>query len=48
MLETWVIDLLNNIKEADTKGECFDLHLELETVKDITEQYDATTWIEIY
>lgn len=48
ILEDWVTELLNDIKEADAKGENFDLHLEKEMVKEIADAYDATKWIEIY
>lgn len=48
MLESWVIELLKDIKEAGEKDENFDLHLEKEMVKEIAEAYDASSWIEIY
>lgn len=47
-LETWVIALLKAIKEADEKGENFDLHLNKEMVQEIAEAYDTSSWIEIY
>lgn len=48
MLEDWVINLLNEIKEAAYKGENFDLHLENDAAKEIAVEYENTTWIEIY
>ena len=48
MLETWVVDLLKDIKEASEKGENFDLHLEKEAVQEIASAFDAVDWIEIY
>lgn len=48
ILETWIMELLNDIKEASVKGENFDLHLEKEVVKEIADAYNTTTWIEIY
>ena len=49
-LADWVIDLLEEIKEAAYKGENFDLHMENELLKEIkiiTESYEDTSWIEI-
>ena len=48
ILEGWVVELLQDIKEASEKGENFDLHLESVYVKEIADAYDKTTWIEIY
>lgn len=48
MLESWVIELLNDIKEAAEKGENYDLHIEAEYVKDIATAYNNSSWIEIY
>lgn len=48
MLEPWIMELLNDIKEASEKNENFDLHLEKEMVKEIADDYKATTSIEIY
>lgn len=48
MLENWVVDLLESIKEESEKGGNFDLHLEKEMVKEIADAYNSTTWIEIY
>ena len=47
-IENWVIELLEDIKEAAEKGENFDLHLESVYVKEIAEAYENTEWIEIY
>jgi hypothetical protein len=47
-LEAWVIDLLNQIREAGYKDENFDLHLEHDIAKEIASTYDSTKWIEIY
>lgn len=47
-LESWVVDLLKDIKEAAEKGENFDLHMEAVYVTDVAQAYDETTWIEIY
>ena len=47
-LESWVIDLLNDIKESADKGENYDLHIEAETVMEIATAYCGTSWIEIY
>lgn len=48
MLESWIITLLDDIKEAGEKGENFDLHLEKEMVKEIADAYNTSSWIEIY
>ena len=48
MLETWVIDLLQDIQKAAEKGENYDLHLEPLVVNEIAEAYKQTEWIEIY
>lgn len=48
ILESWVIELLEDIKESADKSENFDLHLEADAVKDIAQVYDEATWIEIY
>lgn len=47
-LESWVVELLNDIKKASLNNENFDLHLESPMVKEIVEAYDKVTWIEIY
>lgn len=47
-LASWVIDLLESIKEAGYNGENFDLHLENDAAKEIASTYDNTKWIEIY
>lgn len=47
-LEQWVINLLEEIKEAGYNGENFDLHLESEAAKEIASTYDSIKWIEIY
>jgi hypothetical protein len=47
-LESWVIDLLENIKEAAENDMNFDLHLEASYVVEIAEAYDKSKWIEIY
>lgn len=47
-LETWIIALLEAIKEAGEKDENFDLHLEKEMVKEIVEAYDTSSCIEIF
>ena len=47
-LESWVIKLLNDIKEAAEKGENYDLHMEAPYVKDVATAYNETSWIEIY
>lgn len=48
ILESWIIELLEDIKEASEKGENYDLHLEKEMVKEIADAYDKSKWIEIY
>lgn len=48
ILESWIIKLLEDIKEASEKGENYDLHLEKETVKEIADAYGDAKWIEIY
>ena len=47
-LESWVTEVLDDIKEAAEKGENYDLHLEASVVKEIAAAYDETQWIEIY
>lgn len=47
-LESWIIELLTDIKKASLNNENFDLHLESPMVKEIAEQYDEIKWIEIY
>ena len=47
-LESWVIELLTDIKKASLNNENFDLHLESPMVKEIAKQYDEIKWIEIY
>ena len=48
MLETWVMDLLQDIQKAAEKGENYDLHLESIVVNEIAKAYKQTEWIEIY
>lgn len=48
ILESWVINLLEDIKTSADKSENFDLHLEADTAKDIAHAYDEASWIEIY
>ena len=48
MLERWVVELLDSIKEACEKNENFDLHMEAPLVKEIAKEYEDTKWIEIY
>ena len=48
MLESWIMELLQNIKESADKGENFDLHLEADVTKDIAQAFEETSWIEIY
>ena len=48
ILESWIIELLEDIKEASRKDENYDLHLEKEMVKEIADAYDKSKWIEIY
>lgn len=48
ILESWVIELLNDIKEAAEKGENYDLHMQAPYVKDVATAYNETSWIEIY
>lgn len=47
-LESFVIELLNDIKEAGLKNENFDLHLEAASTKEMAEAIDKMQWIEIY
>ena len=47
-LERWVIDLLEQIKDAGYNGENFDLHLENDAAKEIGCAYELSKWIEIY
>ena len=47
-IESWIIELLDDIKEAGTMNENFDLHLEAVYVKDIAEAIENIQWIEIY
>lgn len=47
-LETWVVELLDDILTASEKGENYDLHLELPFVNEIAKAYKDTEWIEIY
>ena len=47
-LENWVIELLDDIKEAAEKGENYDLHMEAVYVKDVAKAYNESKWIEIY
>lgn len=47
-LENFVIELLEDIKEASNKNENFDLHMESIWVKEIAEEYENCKWIEIY
>lgn len=47
-LETWVLELLQDIQTAAKHGENYDLHLEFPAVEEIAEAYDRTAWIEIY
>ena len=47
-IETWIIDLLDEIQGAANRNENYDLHLESSYVKEIANAYDLTTWIEIH
>lgn len=47
-LESWIVELLQDIQTAAEKGENYDLHLEFPAVEEITEAYHDTKWIEIY
>ena len=47
-LETWIMDLLNDIKEAANNNENYDLHMEASYVAEVAEAYDKAEWIEIY
>ena len=47
-LETWVIDLLKDIKAAADKNENFDLHMEAPYVKEVAYEFENTNGIEIY
>lgn len=47
-LENFIIEFLENIKEAANKNENYDMHLENSYVKEIAEAYDLCKWIEIY
>lgn len=47
-LESWIVELLQDIQTAAEKGENYDLHLEFPAVEEITEAYHNTKWIEIY
>jgi hypothetical protein len=46
-LQTWVIELLEEIRQASLKDENFGLSLNRHDVKEIAEAYDKATWIEI-
>ena len=46
-LEEWVINLLNDIKDAALKSENFDLHLESKMVKELAEEWNTCKYIEI-
>lgn len=48
ILESWVIELLDDIKEASEAGKNYDLHLESPLVDEIAEAYRHTARIEIY
>lgn len=48
ILESWVIELLEDIKKSADKSENFDLHLEADAAKDIAQAYDEARWIGIY
>lgn len=47
-LESWVVELLNDIKESAEKGENFDLHMGAPYVAEVAEAYAKSKWIEIY
>jgi hypothetical protein len=47
-IESFVIELLNDIKSAAIKNENFDLHMEATYVREIAEEIDKVKWIEIY
>lgn len=47
-IESWVTELLDDIKEASSKNENFDLHLEAVYVKEIAAAIEKIQWIEIY
>lgn len=47
-IETFITELLEDIKEAGNKNENFDLHMEAPQVKEIADAYNNTKWIEIY
>lgn len=47
-LESWVIELLKDIKEAADKNENYDLHMEACYVAEVAEAYNSCEWIEIY
>ena len=47
-MELWVDELLSNIKVAAEKGENYDLHLESSLVKELADEIEKLTYIEIY
>lgn len=47
-IENFVVDLLNDIKEAGCNNENFDLHLEASVTKEMASEIDNIKWIEIY
>jgi hypothetical protein len=47
-MELWVDELLSNIKAAGDKGENYDLHLEAVHVKELADEIEKLSYIEIY
>ena len=47
-LETWVIELLDDILTASVKDENYDLHLESVLVHEIADAYKNTVAVSIY
>ena len=47
-LESWFVQLMDDITKAAYDGTTFDIHLENEAVKEIAAAYEQTKFIEIY
>lgn len=48
ILEEWVKELLDDIKDSALKGGNFDLHMESAYVKEVAEAWNDCKWLEIY
>lgn len=47
-LENWIVELLEQIRQASLKDENFGLSLNRHDVHEIAEAYDKAEWIEVY